>query len=1177
MDRLSRRLLGIWAVAGLPGLAAAQEPGVPDPKVEAAPKVEVGGTSAVDMITLRALGPGAPLRFGNVIPSSERVQLDGRILTAGQDYGMDYATGVVYLKTAQKAGQVLTVSYRYSSKAAPTTKESFSGIGAFRYDLAPGALGVVVGYGMTERTADGNVMTSNLFGFNNSVRMGAGELKGIFLMGERQKTEIASGLQMDPNAKPGEATAEEGSSRLILQNFNTGALGGKISLDYQDVSKNFTGFGALREAGYDAKDIERLSKERGLSRMGLSMQDVDLGGLKVSNSFRNVRDADAGIEWRSFGVESGSFKLSFDAQKVDQDFKRFRDLSEGNREQLMKERGMSRENLAAKLGGLSFSSNRILEDGSGNGITRREIGLDVSGIKFDLGEQEIDKGFNRFDSLLAKEKAEWGREAGLRRQWMNLQATLFGATNPLAFSQSLIASDEGSFASRDLSFKGSSWSLQHSGRNVEKGFASLDKMGNEEMGRHIQAIGAMYGLQVREPMRHRNAFLGGRGIERTWTSIDTQPFKGWNFAFSTLALKGQEDKGQLDRANLKAGNLQIDYSRMSLGEKFRELTSLMDFEKQRLGQLAGLSRTDLGLNMKFSEKTSFSLTHLNANTSDGGARRTAASFKDPKLEIDFGIREVDPGFTAVRQLVDAERHFLHDLRGFSQRDLKVKWDVMPNMKFEHYMLDAMNGLDEEERMVRNTIFNWAPDTKTHLHYTRLEQRSNDPLAVLFANMVERFSFSRDFGGFALKVLDEKARFDGENAQSPDWHKQYMGVQAKLDDKTRVSAEQTRKTFSNGEHEHVQAKTVSTEISRNLGVSVSDVNIDRSGEDNNEVKRNYGFWFDFGNGLRLSYGYARHLTGDAGTMNSMVSLGTGGGEFDPGKVQQQVGSVKEGQVGSFNVGAAHGINRWDEVNTQNFSRVGISTARPITLGPLRDVRMSFGLDSATDYGNWVRENKLFKFDGRLGANQMGYEYVSQMHQSGVRGIDRTFRLGTDPDERRWLRASIFYKVRTLPWDDQVMIRNFDVTARPVPNMQITHQLVTNPEGPAQPNVLLGTVPQAHKLARWKVDYKASSDFTFGGSWEELINEQNNTMRRTGGLDLTLFAGSGSPLNVFFGLEQSDIRDERRTVHRYHIRYDQKPGPNQTFSFFVGNVSYLDMIEESLKRENWTFRLDYQLRF
>ena len=283
----------------------------------------------------------------------------------------------------------------------------------------------------------------------------------------------------------------------------------------------------------------------------------------------------------------------------------------------------------------------------------------------------------------------------------------------------------------------------------------------------------------------------------------------------------------------------------------------------------------------------------------------------------------------------------------------------------------------------------------------------------------------------------------------------------------------------------------------------------------------------------------------------------------------LGGIQFGQTGYVE-------NRWDDTRTQSFGNVQLSTARPFSLGFLRDVKLNFGLDTAADKAQWLKENRLISFTGKVGSNSLGYEYRSQMHPSGFRGIDRMFSFVTDPNDKQPLSASVKYKVRTLPWDDQVMIRDYSFTARPAKNVALTNQLQTNPEI-AKGDSILGSITQAARVNRWKLDVKNNPNLTIGGSWDELINDQTHTRVRTGGLNLTLFGASGSPVQLFYGVEQNDTGGNRKTTGRYHIRYDQRPGPNQTLSFFAGNVSYQYSVADGLSKNNLTLRLDYQIRF
>src|SRR5699024_1629910 len=136
-------------------------------------------------------------------------------------------------------GDQMVVSYRYDPQGKASSGTSFTGINKFGLSLAPG-LGLVGGLGLTERSADGQVLGNNVVGWHNSLSFcGKTTLGGLFLYSERQKNDVQAGLSMDSNASPGDASTEQGASQFLLQSFRSNFLGGNVSVDYQDISKTF--------------------------------------------------------------------------------------------------------------------------------------------------------------------------------------------------------------------------------------------------------------------------------------------------------------------------------------------------------------------------------------------------------------------------------------------------------------------------------------------------------------------------------------------------------------------------------------------------------------------------------------------------------------------------------------------------------------------------------------------------------------------------------------------------------------------------------------------------------------------------------------------------------------------------------------------------------------------------
>ncbi|HEY0866076.1 MAG TPA: hypothetical protein VGE01_01785, partial [Fimbriimonas sp.] len=1141
---------------------------------------EVGGTPSLDIITLKGVSPAAPLRFGNVIPGSERVTLGTRTLVAGQDYKLDGPAGVVYLAIAVKPGDSLTVYYRYKPGADPNAARQFAGVPTQRFSLVPGGLSMLMGFGQTERTADGRVLSTNIFGFNSNLKFAGGNVKGLLLFGQRERNEVAGGLSMRAQDKPGDAAADEGDSKLILQNYSTKMLGGEASFDYQDVSSNFTAFNQALESGYDQATVDRLRNERGMTRFGMAFKDLKFGGLGFSNSFRNIKDDAGSIEWRTYGLKTGGLSLNYSSQKVDEGFTKFATIGEANREQLAKERGMSRQNLsgefAQKAGALKFGATSISDDVTGNSIERREVSLDTSQVKFALGDQKVSQGFTRFDHILPDEKAKYGLEAGLKRQWMSLQTSMFGTATPLSFKQNIIQSPTGDYRAQDFSLSGKTWSLNHAVRASDNGFNSTGAMTADEANGHLAAIANMYGPGTPWRPDQRAMLTIPTGISREYTSVQSSLFKDWNFAISELKLKGLTDEGLVQTAALQGKNFKANYRKQELGKQFNEVAGLLEFERQRLGSIAGLERTDLSMNFALGGSKNLAVSTLEAKAGEGGLRRASLAFTDKKIDVTVNSRSVDPTMALANQLVDPEKDMLQALQGFRQQDIRVKWQLMPQLKADLFQYTASNGTTAEDRELKHMLLDWTPNDKTYLGYVKMEQHAQDPIAKLFANVIERITFRRDFGRLGkLQFMNETVQFDGKNTTEPDRHTQYLAYETKLDQKTSIKTEQTRTNYDNGQKEEVSANTVSTALTTKAGVSVTDLKINRTGEDRDETKRNYGFWYDIGNGLRLSYGYARHLNGlTAGEYHSTLGIGTNAGA----QTAEQVNTLQQGKVGDMLVAGGYGVNAWDaDGRTQSFSNVRLNTAKPINLGFVKNATLAFSYDTAADYSAWLRENRLVSISGQLfGRYAFGYEYKSQMTPTGDRGIDRTVRFETPQSPKNWLYASIFYKARTLPWDEEVMIRDIKLAVKPSEKFELSHRLSTNPEV-AKGDALLGSITAADRLSEWALTWNKSPNQSWSGSWREYINDQSTQLTRTGGLTLKLNESKGSPLTVYYGVETLDGTVARKVTQRYSLQYDQKPGPNQVFSFFVGNVSYDHTWDQGIDRNNITLRLDYQFRF
>ncbi|MCL6623951.1 MAG: hypothetical protein K6T17_04930, partial [Fimbriimonadales bacterium] len=195
----------------------------------------------------------------------------------------------------------------------------------------------------------------------------------------------------------------------------------------------------------------------------------------------------------------------------------------------------------------------------------------------------------------------------------------------------------------------------------------------------------------------------------------------------------------------------------------------------------------------------------------------------------------------------------------------------------------------------------------------------------------------------------------------------------------------------------------------------------------------------------------------------------------------------------------------------------------------------------------------------------------------RAIDSLFKVDLDPSGKKNLQARAQYKIRTLPDNTTQIIREYDLSYKWGDRFQLSHKLSALPEK-QHGGVPFGTLAQPIMTRKWSLEYLPNSDTSLAFQFEDLMNSERHTLDRRTDLAMTFFKTSGSPLRLRYGVEQREQPTTgRRTRHVYELAFDQKPGPNQSLSFIVGNVSWQHGIEDGHYWNSWTFRLDYQLRF
>lgn len=1164
MNLLRLRTLAWICALPMANAARAQftfNPSLTDSQVEA-PKIVVGGTVAFDLISTKEGRFNIPLRFGNVMPSSETVDLDGRTLVRDVDYSIDYAAGSIYLKQAVRDGQSLRVQYRYdqSKKRAGTFGMSFAGgLSNFRFNIAGGSQ-FVLGLGQTERLADGTVLSSNVYGLANSFNLAPNtKMTGVFMVGEREKSNASDLLGQDSGKG---SDIEEGRGTAIVQNIQTNALGGKLNLGYQDIDDRFTGMSALVGNGIDEKQAQTLANERGLKRTSFGFDNIGSKAFNLSQGYNWVGDANGGITWRSFGLDMAGIKASWQSQYVDQGFTDFNKLRESDKQQLMKEKGLSRDvfGLAAPiLGGKLNYNNLTVGTDDGEGIVRQTLGVDTKSFKANFIDQRVDDGFTRFNDLREADKGQLAKERGMNRLAWDFNAKLGGLDFSGANSQ--FGRDGASLSSRSFGLAAKNWHFGFVNKGADTDFNDYNSLTQDDKNSAVADALKMYDPKLNPNGNDFNNMNNLSGLTRTSWNFGLTGGKTSAAEFQHIAVDSDASGLTLDKASLTSGKTSLSVSNLRSNDANMDFGKLLWTEQRLLGNVDGLNKLDLNFATQIGKGMGISANHMNADSPIGGASRTLFNLTNKDLGLTYARRSVDEGFASVGAMADDESKLLAGMIGFDQSQTSGFWQASKNLRFDFNQQTADSGVLNQTRNFSQVSAAWNLSKQTQVKVATTSTEFTDGDAKTVDQSYRQLQVKQDLGKTGKVTLtDEEQTYDGQNDTLPDAVKRSLAYETKLTKTTDFKTEHSVTNYENGNRETSQSNTVAQKLSDRVGVSVTDTKILRDGDAPDETHRDYGFWVDFGKGIKLNYQYKRDLTGpDAGTLNSQTSLSGG-----------EVGGIKLD-------GATYNHSRIDDKRDTHLGNVSFANVKPFELGDFKNIKFYYHTNTQKDYYDWKKEDLGFGFSTQVGKVGLGYDYTSQIAPNDDRAIDRYFSLNTDATGKSRLRGTFKYGVRTMPDDQDVMIRDYKLTFDASKNLSIVHSLETNP-AQQKNNVLLGSLPLDQRQVSWGAKYQNDKRFKFDFGWNEMKRDQlQESLRREARLDMTFLADKPSPFKLSYALQEYDKNTERTFSHTFGFSFAQRPGPNQSFSVNFERMNWVSGRPANSGLRDWQFRLDYSLRF
>ncbi|MCS7309174.1 MAG: hypothetical protein NZ741_03025 [Armatimonadetes bacterium] len=1144
---------GVWAQESAPATIPLAEGRLASPK-PANTGSQVGQANA-DLLRGNGTRAGYLLRYGNLVPESERVTVDARTLQRNKDYTIDYATGTLYFTEPVRPSQTIRVYYRYLPGSGE--QRGLLQAPAVRLQFGQSQLNMVYSSSAFLRREDGTTLQTDTYGMQTRLHLNSGSaLEGLLFFSSQRAVQAVADPTLQPSApaRPNHGAAA-GSDRLILQNLRWSAGGLQLRGTYQDVGQRFTGFAALREQQAAPEQlIGWLERERGMRRFSYGLGYV-AGGLNLQGDVSRVSDGKGEIRQAQYSLQSKQVELRFSETKVDPQFQRFNDLREDQRAQWAKERGLTRDALSAVLrftgdSQLGYERQRILDGGS-----RIELGsyvLKTARLQLTYSTQEIDKDFTRFNDLAEAQRAQWAKERGWVRSLLRAELAPFqGAQLPSLFLQQSIRTETGNMDFRQVSLNTRTVQLHYTRHSTDPGFA-VANLAPEEINQM-----ALLARQQVEPGANavtdqdRQRMLREAGLQRETLQVNVTAAP--NAQLSVRKTSVEDASGDVERMQIaySSPKLEVAYQQQSISEGFSRLGDLTDAERRLYANETGIARQLISTRFALGKDISLSAMFGNIRDSQGAVMRQSYSLRAPRLSLAANLKQVDPAFSRLGDLTEGDRNDLSGLLGFRHFDLSAQWQLSRQLWFEGFWIDSRHAQMQQLHRRQRLYFQYQPATATRI--THLNDRTNRDGAaeLLHRQWRETTSIDHVFGrGLKFSAYRDRMEEEGVLLQPKTTWTNFWRLESDRNQPVWFVVEQKHLRRTDGYYDLADTLQLQTPLSRSAVMQFTEQKFGRSDRPSELIRTVSSQWL-----LRKDLTFAMSMsrrTTSADTGSLLKSFALSGPLF-----------------GFLNLTGKYDELRVDRANTKAQSEVSVSSLKPFSALGLTNIQFTGAYAALADHSRWQRETKSGRITANLGKHSLLAEYTSAfIPQAADRLVLRTYQFTVAPMSN--FKGEIYYRTIEQPNMETWHVRRYSLDWQMSPTTSLSHQFLTLPE---QGNNRV----QPIGLDVWKLSTRLNAHQTLNGEYRiETDYAKRQIVRRA----LLSIAGRLSALSsgeVGYSLDSVNFQGNKGTAHSFHLRYGWQLDEDHFLNLSLRLTNYQHRVPQGLSRNELAGTLEYKTRF
>lgn len=677
-----------------------------------------------ETFTVKAIGSLFNLQNGGIVADSEFVYLNGtRLDKSKSEYTIDYGAAVLIVNKILSVNDIVDVDYCYIPNTAKTdVVKTAQTLPRFQFMNGTNSMDMGLLYNAVDAT-NGNATYGSNF-----------------------KTVLGNNFTINSNFF--KSVGENNAGDFNLHNIAYSNKGLDISMGYQKSSDDFNGMNYVIGQGNDAG----LAKEKGLERMNFGLNYAFRNNGLFKLAYNTVGDGNDGIKNTEFLFNNSKLNFGYTTQNIGEEFARFADIREADRNILAAERGIDRKNMTfgydfgLKGGKLSYTSGDISYKDSN--IVTKNLLYDNGKMKYSYFNRVADADFIRFDNLRESDKAQIKAEAGASRTLREFSYDLGKKDAHLiqSFRESSLKTDDGkkyqanSYNVNFGTFEGQYFTVK-SDASFTKANALTSEDKNLFSGFARKLFAYSQGAGNADDI-DRNSWAGQVGIDRKMTFAKYNMGKENSLTYANSNLSLESGAGlKTERINFagkyKGKDISAYYYSDTIDKDFNRLSNLTNIEKANYNNMYGMKNHNYGFDGSFDiGQIKFADNKIYDDTNMSAFKRTVMNYASQKYNFNYVDTKIDDQFTRVNDISDSARGTYAGWRGFDRKEYTANMKLGSAKKVFDVNAYLMNqdheSLDNKYKQSSVTI-NYVPDSKFNMSYYDYRYRHDANNALDFNN------------------------------------------------------------------------------------------------------------------------------------------------------------------------------------------------------------------------------------------------------------------------------------------------------------------------------------------------------------------------------------------------------------------------------------------------------------